>query len=181
MCAWGGGGVEERDGDDAVALHNQLINNPLKRTLLDSAYFVRPRIHLVNEFLLRDEIVVRVCHGLGQARCAAAEESGGSGRLRPMLIVKGHPVLLAMVKQFLPRQPTAGKSLALRVEEAHIRVWNPDLVCGVDDRPDDLWLGHDEPSLGRTEVVGDLVRCVGGIRAGEDAACADDGQDEHGI
>lgn len=62
------------------------------------AYLVRPRIHLENEFLLGDEIMVRVCHGLGQARCAAAEESGRSRRLRPVLIVKGHPVRLAMVE-----------------------------------------------------------------------------------
>ena len=55
------------------------------------------------------------------------------------------------------------------------------LVHGFLDRREVLRLGDDEAGVGRGEMVDEFVRGVRGVRAGEDATGADDGEDEHWV
>lgn len=55
------------------------------------------------------------------------------------------------------------------------------LLGGRADGGEHLGLGDEELALRGFHVMVELVGCVGGICAGEDAAAGDDAEEEHGV
>lgn len=116
----GCGGVEEGDGNDAGDLYEDFLvytqseERGIKRR---EGYLVWAAILLKSEFMLRDEIPMRKGSRLGEARRAAAKESRSRGVASGLLVVKRHPVCLAVSEQILPGEKVRRDGLALDVED----------------------------------------------------------------
>jgi hypothetical protein len=134
---------------------------------------------LMHKRVLTYKIMMRQRRRLRQPRRATTIQSRRCRALRNPLIIKAHPILLTMLHKRFPRPEPCRDGLLQDIEDPNVGLGDGTLFRGREHAVKHLGLCDQELAPGGLDVVHELQGRVGRVRAGEDAACGDDAEEEH--
>jgi hypothetical protein len=178
----GGAATEEFERPAAVIAWKNTRERVRKMPAKGKTNLIGNFFNLVDQRVLRYEVVVRQSGGLGQARGPRTEEPRGRRGAGDIFVVEAHPVLLAVVQEGPPRFEALGdRVVVLAVEDQDVGPCDPTLLARCEHGLQQLGLGDDHLHAGRFEVVRQFEGSVRRVRPRKDPSASDDSQEDDRI